>query len=223
MNKTTRTKKPLNTSFQYTYNTDRSYYVNNGAMPYVLESKNFTVTSLMKTINSMTFTECPTIKINYDDDAGVFYFTSTEKFYMFPSNAHMVVGIRRDMMYIAQFDSSLQLFVVYADRQPQLNGADVIYITCDEAQLQVYDLSRNPLCSIFLPSDNYPFINSVLSNPIIRPIQTIQRCGKFTINMYTDMSKKFLYQLNGQPWYLEFLMIFDDNTNRMFRARSTQR
>ena len=219
VNNTSRSYIPLNTSFQYNYNTDRSYYVNNGAMPYVLESKNFTVTSLMKTINSMTFTDCPTIKINYDDEAGVFYFTSTEKFYMFPSNAHMVIGIRRDMMYIAQFDSSLQLYVVYADREPDLNGADVIYITCDEAQLQISDPEKIPLCSVFLPNDNYPFINSVLSNPIIRPIQTIKRCCKLTINMYTDMSNKFLYQLNGQPWYLEFLMIYDDHTNRMFRTR----
>ena len=98
--------------------------------------------------------------MNYNDDARVFYFTSTEKFYLFPSNAHMIVGLRRDMMYSAQFNTSLQLYVIYAERVPALTGSDVIFINCNQVQHEITDPEKVALCTVYLPSDDYPYNNN---------------------------------------------------------------
>ena len=211
--------QPLDITFKYDYNTSHYHYIEGGVVPYILESKNYTVKTLMETINSMTFTSCPKITMNYDDDTKMFYFTSTEKFYMFPSNAYTIVGIRRDTMYSAQFDTSLQLYVVYAERVPSFTGSDVIFINCKQVQHEVTDPEKVALCTVYLPSDDYPYNNNSLPNPIIRPIQTIKRLHRLTFTMYTDLTNKLLYQNNGNPWYVEFFVIYDDHSNRIFKTR----
>ena len=100
----------------------------------------------------------------------------------------MIVGLRRDMMYSAQFDTSLQLYVIYAERVPALTGSDVIFINCNQVQHEITDPEKVALCTVYLPRDDYPYNNNNLANPIVRPIQTIKRLHKLTFtNVYRSV------------------------------------
>ena len=136
------------------------------------------------------------------------YFYSEVVFFLFPSNACDVLGLREDSIYVAQFNYTTNNFMVYADHPPKLTGADVIYIQNDESQPSFKNPIYSTLSTVYLPDNNfYPYENTGLTNNTTRQVQMInKRINKLTISMYSDITNKFLYQINDTKWYIDLLV-----------------
>lgn len=205
---------PMPRQFFYNYSTsspltEPSY----GMCPYVLRTMNYTVNSLVDSLNSLSSiyftadTFVPRIYARYNSTTNVMYFESTELFFMFPSNAHSIVGLRGDVVYVSQLNRSTNKFTVYADFPPKLDGPDVIFVENDESYPTSFkNINHISLSTIYLPNENYPNTNSNSTNIVFRPLQLIQKLPKLTLTLYSDLLNKFLYRTNGKRWYVDIII-----------------
>lgn len=186
-----------------------------GIAPYVLDIGDYTINTLINTLNDISNAyylqmkgTVPLILTGYNTDLKRLYFYSTTVFFLFPSNACDVVGLREDSFYISQFNYTTNYFTVYADHPPKLSGADVIYIENDESEASLKNPFYTSLSTVYLPDETlYPYLNINKNYSSTREIQMInKRVNKLTITMYTDIVRKFLYQTNDTKWNIQLLV-----------------
>ena len=186
-----------------------------GIAPYVLDIENYSIDTLVSTLNDITNAyyyqmqdQAPLIVTAYNSDLNRLYFYSEVVFFLFPSNACDVIGLREDSVYVAQFNYTTNNFMVYADHPPKLTGSDVVYIQNDESQPSFKNPTYSSLSTVYLPDNSfYPYLNTGTTNSTIRPVQMInKRINKLTISMYSDITNKFLYQNNDTKWYIDLLV-----------------
>ena len=183
--------------------------------PYVLDTFTYTEQTLQQALNNISDAyhdkfqnKIPFILVQYHSDLNRFYFLSPMPFFLFPSNAHMILGLRPDIVYVSQLDMGLSYYYVWADFSPKLNGADVVYLQNDESMYSYRNPIYSSLSTIYLPDTGlYPYLNI---NDVIhstRPIQMISKSvNKLTFSLYTNLDQKFLYQNNGKKWYIDICL-----------------
>ena len=188
---------------------------NLGIAPYVLDNENYTIDTLTSTLNDISNAyylqmqgHVPLILTGYNSDLNRFYFYSTTVFFLFPSNACDVVGLREDSIYISQYNYTTNYFTVYADHAPKLKGADVIFIENEESKSSLKNPLYTSLSTVYLPDETfYPYLNFNKSYSFVREVQMInKRVNKLTISMYSDIINKFLYQNNDTKWNIQLLI-----------------
>ena len=165
-----------------------SWYLSNlwgsfnlGLAPFVLDTGNYSLNTLVSTLNDINnayFLQMqdtvPFITTSYNSDLNRLYFYSTTAFFLFPSNACEVVGLRADSIYVSQFNYTTNYFMIYADHPPKLTGSDVIYIQNDESQSSLKNSQYSVLSTIYLLDNTlYPYDNNENNNKITREIQMI--------------------------------------------------
>ena len=186
-----------------------------GIAPYVLDIGDYTVNTLINTLNDISNAyylqmkgTAPLILTGYNTDLKRLYFYSTTVFFLFPSNTCDVVGLREDSLYVSQFNYTTNYFTVYANHAPKLLGADVIYIKNDESEASLKNPFYTSLSTVYLPDETlYPYLNINKNYSASREIQMInKRVNTLTITMYTDLVNKFLYQTNDTKWNIQVLI-----------------
>ena len=146
-------------------------------------------------------TRVPLITTSYDINSNRLNFTSETPFFLFPSNAYMVVGLRSDSIYASQFNYTTSLFTVVADNEPKLQGPDVLYIQNDESQSSLKNPSISVLSTVYLSETNrYPTVTEIVERPIHMQSSITNR---LTFTLYSDIMRKILYQTNNKQWFLD--------------------
>ena len=179
-----------------------------GVAPFVLDSTNYTINDLVSTLNLIAYTyytemetRVPLITTSYDINSNRLNFTSETPFFLFPSNAYMVVGLRSDSIYASQFNYTTSLFTVVADNEPKLQGPDVLYIQNDESQSSLKNPSISVLSTVYLSETNrYPTVTEIVERPIHMQSSITNR---LTFTLYSDIMRKILYQTNNKQWFLD--------------------
>ena len=186
-----------------------------GIAPFVFDIGNYSITTLINTLNDISNAydiqmkgTVPHILTGYNSDLNRLYFYSSTVFFLFPSNACDVVGLKENSFYVSQYNYTTNYFTVYADHAPKLSGADVIYIENNESDQSLKNPFYTCLSTVYLPDEKlYPYLNINRNHSVARDIQMInKRVNKLTITMYTDLMNKFLYQTNDTKWNIELLV-----------------
>uniref|UniRef100_A0A6C0CSH4 Uncharacterized protein n=1 Tax=viral metagenome TaxID=1070528 RepID=A0A6C0CSH4_9ZZZZ len=199
--------------FQFTATSSMSDGPLHGLCPYVLNNQDYTNTTLVQSILNISENYLAEnvyvsyISMSYNSTIKRFYFQSSSLFYMFPSNAASVVGLRDDTIYISQLDTNSGLFTVYADLAPKFNGPDVLFIENEESYPSFKNIEYISLNTIYLPDSGYTFLNTQHDQIVQRKMQIIHKLPKLTITIYSDLANKILYITNGQPWFMEIIIV----------------
>ena len=183
--------------------------------PFVLDTLNYTTTTLSDALNNISNayyfqlgSQLPSVTTKYNSILNRFYFESYSPFILLPSNAYAVVGLRPDMIYISMYDLALSSFYVWADHPPKLEGPDVIYLQNEESMYSYRNSKYSVLHTIYLPDTGlYPYMNMNNITYTGRPIQMMSNnVNKLTFSLYSDLSKKLLYKMNGKKWNFEVII-----------------
>lgn len=200
--------------YGYTFSDNVGGQATFGLCPYILESGNYTAQTLVAKLaeiaalyrNANVF--APNVVTKLNSSTGLLYFESREMFRLLPSNGYEIVGLSKDMLYTSQLNPSTNMFTVYADFAPKLDGPDAVYVVCDETRGSFKNQDFTCLSTVFFPSDNYPNVvqnHSLADTP--RPLQTIiWKLPRLTLSLYSDISANFLYRTNGKPWFVELVV-----------------
>ena len=123
---------------------------------------------------------------------------------MLQSNAYQVLGLSPYKVYISQYNTTTNMYVVNADLSPMLRGPQCLFIKNDESTLLRPNCLNTVLYTFYFhdDSDNNQTINVTSSVP--RPVHMqLQTVNKFTFNLYSDIENKILYQTHNSKWYIE--------------------
>ena len=182
-----------------------------GTVPYILESITYSITSLISALNEistmnndMYSTNVPLITTAYNTDTKKLFFYATEQFYMIPANAYQVLGLSPYKVYISQYNTKTNTYIVNADLSPMLRGAPCLYVKNDESTLLRPNCFNTCLCSYVFDDENDTkqsiYVTSSMKLAVTMQTNTI---NKFTFRLYSDIENKILYQTHNCKWYIE--------------------
>ena len=198
-------------TFKYDCSTLHALHDSIGTVPYVLESITYSISSLISALNAistmysdMYSPNFPYITTAYNTDTKKLFFYSTDPFYMLPSNAYQVLGLSPYKIYISQYNTTTNTYVVNADLSPMLRGPQCLFIKNDESTLLRANCLNTVLYTCYFHDeyDNNQSINVTNSTP--RPVKMLlDTVNKLTFTLYSDVKEKILYQTHNSKWYIE--------------------
>jgi hypothetical protein len=212
LNKSTSQSIDLLTKINFKYDYLQSHIINDstGTVPYILESITYSITSLttalneISTMNSDMYSTLPFITTAYNSDTKKLFFYATEPFYIIPANAYQVLGLSPYKVYISQYNTKTNMYVVNADLSPMLRGPQCLYVKNDESTLLRPNCLNTCLCTYIFDDENDTkqsiYVTSSMKLAVTMQTNTIY---KFTFRLYSDIENKILYQTHNSKWYIE--------------------
>ena len=180
-----------------------------GIAPFVLDSINYTIDSLKNALNLNTFNYiCSLINIPFItaqiDSNGFFNFVSSTPFYIFPSNAHKIVGLASNKIYVSTFHYPINKFIVRGEYKPSIIGSDMIYIQNEESLFNIKNPSFSSLGTVYFIGGDYTDLDHQVTSKFIRKVQmNSSTVNKLTLGLYSDIENKFLYQNHNRKWFID--------------------
>ena len=145
----------------------------------------------------------PFVTTAYCENSNRLYFYAITPFCFFPCNACRVVGLISSKVYVSTFNYTTNLFTLYADTPPQLQGPDIVYIQCNELILGRPNCLNTVFCTVYLSSTEND-VAVLKTDALKRNVSTLStNIYKFTFNFYSDLKNKILYINNGVEFNLD--------------------
>lgn len=198
----------------YDYSSDSlSNEPRNGMCPFVIDSANYTPQTLVEALNSVNaqyqgmHVFAPNVRTSFNTGTGLLKFESDEPFFLVPSNAHTIAGLRGDAVYVAQINTATNFFTVSAHFPPKLDGPDAVFLANNESYPTSFqNTDYVSLATVYFPSQDYPQTNADVSNVLFRPLHVIYKLPRLSLTLYTNLARRFLYQTNGKSWFVELVL-----------------